>query len=166
MQRKASPVGRITRKEIDVADVIRSVGDGGAGAIVLFLGTVRDSSEAGKVDRLSYEAYEPMAEKRLLEVEEEVKRIWPSTRKVRIVHRVGESLSVGDVSVAVAVSSEHRAEAFEACRHAIERIKRDVPIWKKERLADGSEVWVEGRRMGSGLKAQGRGDVPRHSAPR
>ena len=139
---------RITRKRIDPASVMRSVADDGAGAVVLFLGTVRENSEAGNVDRMAYEAYEPMAEKKLLEVEEEVKRIWPSTRGVKIVHRVGDSLSIGDVSVAIAVSSKHRAEAFEACRHAIERIKHDVPIWKREKLADGREVWVDGRPIG------------------
>lgn len=147
---RASVDGRVTRTKIDPASVIRSVGDDAAGAVVLFLGTVRNNSEAGHVDRMAYEAYEPMAEKKLLEVEQEVKRIWPSTTRVKIVHRVGDSLSVGDVSVAIAVSSKHRAEAFEACRHAIERIKHEVPIWKKERLADGKEVWVAGRPIGSG----------------
>ncbi|MDA4118337.1 MAG: molybdenum cofactor biosynthesis protein MoaE [Thaumarchaeota archaeon] len=148
--KKRLPAGRrITKRRIDPADVIRSVGDDGAGAVVLFLGVVRDSSEAGAVSGMAYEAYEPMAEKLLLEVEEEVRRTWPSTKEVKIVHRVGDSLSVGDVSVAVAVSSPHRAEAFEACRHAIEKIKHGVPIWKKERLADGREAWVKGRRLGS-----------------
>jgi len=88
-----------------------------------------------------------MAEKRMREIAEEVKRTWPVSR-VKIVHRVG-TLKVGDVSVAVAVSSHHRAEAFDACRYAIESIKHDVPIWKKERLADGREVWVEGQPMRS-----------------
>jgi molybdopterin synthase catalytic subunit len=145
---KAPRGTRLTRKRIDPAEVVRSVGDGGAGAIVLFLGTVRDNSDAGKVDRMAYEAYAPMAEKKLFEVEMEVRRMWPSAKGVKIVHRTGDSLSIGDVSVAIAVSAEHRAEAFEACRHAIERIKHDVPIWKKERLADGREVWVEGHLIG------------------
>jgi molybdopterin synthase catalytic subunit len=142
--------------------VMRSVGDPGAGAVVLFLGTVRDSSEAGSVERIEYEAYEPMAEKRLAQAEQEVRRRWPETTGVTIVHRLG-NLAVGEVSVAVAVSSPHRAEAFEACRHAIETIKRDVPIWKREKLGDGSEVWVEGRPLGARSGAR-RAARPRRTA--
>jgi molybdopterin synthase catalytic subunit len=133
--------------------MLKSVADPGAGAVVLFLGTVRDNSEAGSVERIEYEAYEPMAEKRLAQAELEVRRTWPSTTGVKIVHRVG-SLAVGEVSVAVAVSSPHRADAFEACRHAIETIKRDVPIWKREKLGDGSEAWVEGVPVGSGMRGR------------
>jgi molybdopterin synthase catalytic subunit len=142
---------RLTRKKIDPSEMLKSVGDSGAGAVVLFLGTVRDNSEAGSVDRIEYEAYEPMAEKSLARAEEEVKRRWPATRAVKILHRLGR-LEVGEVSVAVAVSSPHRAEAFEACRHAMETIKHDAPIWKRERLADGKEVWVEGVPVGSGMR--------------
>jgi molybdopterin synthase catalytic subunit len=136
--------------------MVRSVGDAGAGAVVLFLGTVRDNSEAGSVERIEYEAYESMAEKRLEEAERDVRRRWPATTGVKILHRLG-SLAVGEVSVAVAVSSPHRAEAFEACRHAIETIKHEVPIWKREKLGDGSEVWVEGMPVGPGSRAAGVG---------
>ncbi len=159
---------KLTRDEIDPSKVVRSVGHPGAGAVVLFLGTVRDNSEAGSVERIEYQAYEPMAEKRLEKAEQEVRRRWPETTGVTIVHRLG-ILEVGEVSVAVAVSSPHRAEAFEACRHAIETIKRDVPIWKREKLGDGSEVWVEGRPLGSGTGARksarsrrGQAKRPRH----
>ena len=135
----------------------------------MFLGTVRDNSEAGQVEKIEYEAYEPMAEKSLAQAEEEVKRRWPDTKHVKIVHRVG-GLSVGEISVAVVVSSAHRAEAFEACRHAIERVKHDTPIWKREKLADGKEVWVEGAQFGSRTgarrvartKQKDRGKVRRH----
>lgn len=152
---------RLTRGVIDPSEVLRSVADPGSGAAVLFLGTVRDNSEAGSVERIEYEAYEPMAEKRLAEAEREVRKRWPRTTGVKIVHRVG-GLAIGEVSVAVAVSSPHRAEAFEACRHAIEMIKRDVPIWKREKLSDGSEVWVEGVPFGSrGGKTRGAGKKPR-----
>ncbi|MDA4123493.1 MAG: molybdenum cofactor biosynthesis protein MoaE [Thaumarchaeota archaeon] len=137
---------RITQDVIDPARVISEVSGPEHGAVALFLGTVRDNSQAGRVDQIIYEAYVPMAEKKMLEIERELGKLWPGT-SARLLHRVG-TLSVGEVSVAVAVSSPHRAEAFEACRHAIERIKHDVPIWKKERLADGSEVWVEGSAMG------------------
>ncbi len=142
--------GRITEDTIDPARVLSDVEGPTSGGAVLFLGTVRDNSEAGEVDLISYEAYVPMAEKRMLEIEKEVRRLWP-VDKVKLLHRIGK-LRVGEISVAVAVSSPHRAEAFEACRHAIERIKHDVPIWKKERLATGREVWGEGQAMGSGRR--------------
>jgi molybdopterin synthase catalytic subunit len=139
------PAGRITDKAIDPARVLSEVEGPKSGATALFLGTVRDNSEAGDVDLILYDAYVPMAERRMLEIEEEVRHLWP-VNDVRLIHRIGK-LRVGEVSVVVAVSSPHRGEAFEACRHAIERIKHDVPIWKKERLASGREVWVEGHAM-------------------
>jgi molybdopterin synthase catalytic subunit len=139
---------RLTREKIDPSKLLRSAGDPGAGGTVLFLGTVRNNSEAGSVEKIEYQAYEPMAEKSLGQAEEEVMRRWPDTRHVRILHRVGV-LPVGEISVAVVVSSAHRAEAFEACRHAIERVKHDVPIWKREKLSGGKEVWVEGVPIGS-----------------
>jgi len=142
----------LTKKKIDLDSLLKSVHDRGAGGTVLFVGTVRDNSEAGRVDLIHYEAYEPMADRMLQEIKREVKHRWPAN-KVSIVHRIGD-LQVGEVSVAVAVSAPHRAEAFEACRHAIERIKHDVPIWKKERLADGNEVWVEGHAAGPAPKAR------------
>jgi len=158
---------RLTKDVIDPSKMLRSVGDAGAGAVVLFLGTVRDRSEAGSVERIEYEAYEPMAEKRLAEAEREVRRRWPTVTAVRILHRLG-GLAVGEVSVAVAVSSPHRAEAFEACRHAIETIKHEVPIWKREKLGDGSEVWVEGVQVGPGaraIRAGSRGSATKRNRP-
>lgn len=139
---------RLTRRRIDLAELLESVSDSGAGATVLFLGTVRDSSPAGQVEEMEYEAYGPMAEKSIVKAEEEVKRRWPATTGVKILHRIGK-LEVGEVSVAVAVSSPHRAEAFAACRSAIEAIKHEVPIWKREKLAGGQEVWVEGNSLRS-----------------
>lgn len=139
-------VSRLTRGKIDPAEVLSSVHDRKAGAITLFLGTVRDNSEAGEVDEMEYEAYAAMAEKRMAELEADVRRRWPAVRSVKMVHRVGR-LKVGDVSVAVAVAAPHRAEAFEACRHVIETIKYEVPIWKRERLSGGGKVWVEGKRL-------------------
>ena len=136
----------LTGKKIDPEALVREVSDDGAGAVALFLGTVRDNSEAGRVKAMEYEAYAGMAEKSLSETEEEVKRRWPETRGVKIIHRIGK-LAIGDVSVAIAVSSPHRADAFAACRYAIERIKHGAPIWKRETLADGRQVWVEGAEM-------------------
>lgn len=145
-RKRGAASGRITDKEIVPSRVVEAVMDESAGGVALFLGTVRDHSEAGKVEALEYESYVELAEKKLLEIEEEALRRWP-VKKIKILHRVGK-LRLGDVSVAVAVSTPHRAEAFEACRYAIDRIKRDVPIWKRERLAGGKQVWVAGQIMG------------------
>ena len=135
----------MTRGRIDVGRMMTDVARRGAGGTVLFIGTVRDHSEFGEVDMIDYDVYEPMAEKQLRQIEEDVLASWPESR-VRLLHRVGR-LKVGEVSVAVVVSAPHRAEAFEASRYAIERIKRDVPIWKRERLADGTSRWVQGKRI-------------------
>ena len=142
----AAKNSRLTRQKIDPLTVLGEVGDSGAGAVVLFLGTVRDKSEAGEVVTLEYEAYVPMAEKSLARAEREVRRMWPATKAVKVLHRTG-TLEVGDISVAVAVSSPHRAEAFAGCRHAMEIIKTEAPIWKREKLATGRQVWVEGKRL-------------------
>jgi molybdopterin synthase catalytic subunit len=110
------------------------------GAVVTFLGTVRDLTDGRITTALDYEAHSPMAEKKLAEIEADTRARWP-VGEIALVHRLGH-LEVGDVSVAVAVSCPHRAQAFEACRHAIDRIKEIVPIWKKENWADGSTEWV------------------------
>ena len=146
-------MSRLTSDPIDLGEVLGSLGDPGAGAVALFLGTVRDNSEAGSVERLVYEAYEPMAEKVMEVAEREVRRRWPQTRAIRMVHRLGE-LRVGEVSMAVAVSSPHRREAFAACRQAVEAIKKSAPIWKKEKLAGGKEAWVEGARITAPSRAR------------
>lgn len=126
--------------------LLDEVMDVAAGGVALFLGTVRDHSEAGKVVELDYQSYVGLAERNLREIEKEVLRRWP-VKKIRIVHRIGR-LRPGEVSVAVALSTPHRAEAFEACRYAIDRIKRDVPIWKRETLTGGKRIWVAGQTMG------------------
>jgi molybdopterin synthase catalytic subunit len=144
----AKRLARLTRKSIDPAAVVRAVQDDGAGSVVLFLGTVRDIGEVGRVTEMEYEAYAPMAEKALIDAERAALSAWPSIRKVKVLHRVGH-LRVGDVSVAVAVSSPHRAEGFEACRQIIETIKHAVPIWKKE-IAKGKEAWVGGTILAAG----------------
>jgi molybdopterin synthase catalytic subunit len=133
---------RVTDDAIGADEAIAFVGDPAAGGTCVFLGTVRDHSRAGEVTGLTYEAWEELASTRLRELGEELFAGW-SLRRVALVHRFGE-LAVGDVSVAIAVSAPHRAEAFEACRHAIERLKQDVPIWKKEHLVSGESSWVMG----------------------
>jgi len=94
------------------------------------------------VSGLRYEAYDDLALARLREIADEMHERWP-LRKVCLLHRTGE-LAIGEASVVVAVSAAHRAEAFEACRHGIERLKDDVPIWKKEQLTSGEAHWVMG----------------------
>jgi len=135
----------LTSEEIPLDAVVDSVAHAGTGATVLFLGTVRDVGDEGRVRSIVYEAYVPLAEKSLAEIRKAVFTKWP-VKKVTMVHRFGR-LRLKDVSVAIAVSSAHRAEAFEACRFAIERIKEAVPIWKRETLATGEGVWVKGKEI-------------------
>jgi molybdopterin synthase catalytic subunit len=132
---------RLTHEPIDYHALTESVRRPGCGGVALFLGTVRDLTGDEVTEALEYEAYAGMAEKKLAEVEAETRARWP-IGDVALVHRLGR-LEVGEVSVAVAVSCPHRAEAFEACRFAIDRIKEVVPIWKKDLRPDGSSEWVD-----------------------
>ncbi len=135
-----SASARLVREPIDVAGLVAA--DTRDGAVSLFVGVVRDENRGRAVTGMEYEAYEEMAEPLMREIADETARLFPVTR-VRLVHRLGR-LAVGEASVAVAVSSPHRAEAFAACRHAIDALKARVPIWKKEHYADGSEWLDEG----------------------
>ncbi|HEV2226544.1 MAG TPA: molybdenum cofactor biosynthesis protein MoaE [Nitrososphaerales archaeon] len=131
----------ITRKPIDPTRVLESVMDTSAGGIVLFIGTVRKTNRGRAVIAVDYEAYKQMAERRIGELAQEVRRKWP-VKRLTLIHRIG-TLKVGEVSVAVAVSAVHRAEAFEAARFAIDRIKKSMPIWKHELQKRGVRVWLE-----------------------
>lgn len=131
---------RLTRDAIDYHAVTESARSPHCGAVVLFLGTVRDLTGDFVTAFLEYDAYAAMAEKKLAEIEADVRRKWP-VGGVAIVHRLGR-LDVSEVSVAVAVSTPHRADAFEACRYAIDTLKECVPIWKKENAPDGTGEWV------------------------
>ncbi len=142
MRRRSSDSLYLTKRPINPADVIKWVKDESAGGIVLFLGTVRSTNKGRMVEKLEYQTYHAMADRRMRLIEAEVRKRW-RVKKVRMVHREG-NLQVGEISVAVAVSAEHRLEAFEACRYAIERVKHALPIWKREKIAGGREVWVEG----------------------
>lgn len=133
---------RITFAKIHPNKILNSVKDKNAGATAIFFGTVRENHEIGKIVGMSYESYLEMAEDRMKRIEKIISRKW-NIRRVRMIHRIGE-LSVGEVSVAVAISAPHRSEAFSACRYAVEKIKREVPIWKKERIVGGKEIWVNG----------------------
>ncbi len=131
---------QIVDKKIDIAKLLASVIVPEAGGIDMFLGTTRNHSEGKKVIKLEYEAYSPMALKLMGEMEGEIRKRW-NIHKISIVHRIGV-VPVMEASVAIAVSATHRKEAFEACRYAIDELKKRVPIWKKEIFEDG-EVWVE-----------------------
>lgn len=133
---------RISADPLPIEEALAFVGDPGAGGTCLFVGTVRDRSDAGQVTGLRYEAWEELAAARLEEICSELLAGWP-VRRVAILHRLGD-LAVGEASVVVACSAPHRAEAFEACRHGIERLKEDVPIWKKEGRISGEAEWVMG----------------------
>jgi molybdopterin synthase catalytic subunit len=124
---------------IDVGEVLASVSDPAAGGIDIFVGTTRNQSNGKEVLSLEYQAYEPMALKMMNGIAEEMSRRWETVR-VAIVHRIG-AVPIGEASVVIAAAAVHRKEAFEACRFAIDALKRNVPIWKKEIFADGG-IWI------------------------
>lgn len=129
----------ITEDEITADELVREVVQPKDGAVVVFVGVVRDNSHGHKVRYLKYEAYKEMAEKKLAEIGEEIRQRW-GLDEMAIRHRVG-SLQVGDTAVVIAVAAPHRKDAFVACEYAIDRLKQIVPIWKKEYFEDG-EVWA------------------------
>jgi len=134
---------RLTHESIDYHALMEQVRRPDCGGVVTFLGTVRDLTDGRTTAALDYEAYPAMAEQKMAEIERETRERWPGG-EVMIVHRLGH-LQVGEVSVAVAVSCPHRAQAFEACRYAIDRLKLIVLIWKKENWTDGTSEWVHPR---------------------
>ena len=129
----------ITTEPIDITAVTGKVEDRNAGAVNAFIGTVREMTKGKKTLYLKYDAYVPMAEKKLAQIGDEIQNDYPDA-KVAITHRIG-SLDIKDIAVVIAVSTPHRSDAFTASRYAIERIKEIVPIWKKEHWEDGSE-WM------------------------
>jgi molybdopterin synthase catalytic subunit len=130
---------RIQREPVDPAEAQALVAHPGAGAIVSFVGTVRDEHDGHPVVRLEYEAYVEMAEKVLAAIGAALEAELPGVR-LAVIHRHGD-LQVGEVAVAIAAAAPHRAQAFDACREAIERVKHAMPVWKKEHGPDGA-VWV------------------------
>ena len=129
----------ISNGPLDPESITSRVRSHSNGAVVTFLGTTRDSTDGRRVLHLEYEAYRPMTDRKLEEVGDEIRDRW-RIEDVAIAHRLGR-LEIGDISLVVAVSSPHRADAFAACKYAVDRIKQVVPIWKKEFFEDG-EVWV------------------------
>jgi molybdopterin synthase catalytic subunit len=130
---------RISKEPINIQEVIDKVVQREAGAITTFIGTVRELTKGKKTLYLEYEAYEAMAVKKLEQIGTEIEQRWEGSL-VAMTHRVGR-LDITDVAVVIAVSTPHRADAYEANRYAIERIKEIVPIWKKEHWEDG-EAWM------------------------
>jgi molybdopterin synthase catalytic subunit len=130
----------LTRDRIDTAALLDRVTTPAAGAVVLFLGTVREMTAGRRTIALDYEAYPEMAERKMAELEAEARRRWPLV-EVALVHRLGR-LELAEASVAVAVSSPHRAAAFDAGRWLIDTLKEVVPVWKQENWADGTQEWV------------------------
>ncbi len=139
---KTRVLTRVQAQPISVDEALASVVDPAAGGTCVFVGTVRDHSAAGDVTGLEYEAWDELALQRLEAIASDASDAWPLCA-VTVLHRTG-SLRVGETSVVVAVSAAHRAEAFDACRQVIERLKQDVPIWKKEGLVSGDAHWVQG----------------------
>lgn len=130
---------QLTHAAIDPAALLESVSDNQAGAVLLFLGTVREFTAGEQTSHLNYMAYESMAQSSLLQLEQEAAEQYDIVR-IGIVHRLGE-LSLGEVSVAIAVSSAHRATAYECSRWLIDTLKQRIPIWKQEHYTDGRVEW-------------------------
>jgi molybdopterin synthase catalytic subunit len=131
----------LTPAVLDVAAAIREVSSSGAGAVDVFIGTVRDTNDGRRVLYLEYEAYEPLAIKTLQQIGDEARARWPAV-ELAVHHRTGR-LAIGDASVVIAAGAAHRADAFSATRYAIERVKQIVPIWKHEHF-EGGATWIEG----------------------
>jgi molybdopterin synthase catalytic subunit len=137
----SDPRFRVTSDPLDVSAVSAIVSSADCGAVATFVGLVRNENGGRRVLWLEYEAYEPLAVKSFARIDEEAGERWPSIG-LAIHHRVGR-LEIGDASVIIAATSPHRAEAFAACRYAIERIKQIAPIWKHEHF-EGGDTWIEG----------------------
>jgi molybdopterin synthase catalytic subunit len=131
---------RLTKDSIDPNALLRELAYETDGAQVLFLGVVRNHHQGRPVQRIDYEAYEPMALKELQKIAEEV-GAKHKLERVLVVHRFGRH-EIGDASIAVVIGSPHRAPAFDAAKEIMDRVKVDVPIWKKEFFADGTIEWV------------------------
>tara|TARA_B100000945_G_scaffold317066_1_gene319197 strand:- start:773 stop:1237 length:465 start_codon:yes stop_codon:yes gene_type:complete len=132
----------IVRYEIDLEGMRKRAQNPQAGAVLIFCGDVRNHSQEKDVSFLEYEAHESMALKQITKIIEKAKKKW-ELHKVEVIHRLGK-LGITDCSIAIAVSTSHRNEAYEASRYIIDTIKHSVPIWKKEHFIDGASNWSEG----------------------
>jgi MoaE-MoaD fusion protein len=141
----ADDIVLLVREKIDTPALVEKLKSPRDGAAVVFDGYVRDNFKGQRTLYLEYESYEPMAYAKIREISAEIHQKFPIHR-VGIVHRLGR-LEIGETSIAIVVTSAHRAAAFDACRYAIDTLKRVVPIWKKEYFAGGA-VWAEGEKAG------------------
>lgn len=132
----------LTEGPISVDRLLSLVKDHSCGGVVFFLGIVRNESHGKKVESLTYEAYKPMAERKMEGIAREAMDRWP-VKKIAMEHRVGH-LSLGEIAVAIVVSSPHRKEALESCSFLIDALKAKVPIWKQE-FGEGGVFWIEGQ---------------------
>ena len=131
----------ITIAPLSLAEVYELADDAANGAVVLMSGTVRDRTDGKAVECLEYQAYQPMAIAVFKSIAAQIRQKWQEVNRVVIHHRVGK-LEIGEISVIVAVGCPHRGEAFDACRYAIDTLKHNAPIWKKEWFCDGASTWV------------------------
>jgi molybdopterin synthase catalytic subunit len=131
---------QLTNDPIDTTSLLNRVQHPEAGAVVLFLGTTRELTAGKQTVALDYEAYREMAERQLADLEAEARRRWPVI-ECNITHRLGR-VPPTEASVAIAVSTPHRHDAFAAAQWLIDSLKRDVPIWKREQWSDGTQEWV------------------------
>lgn len=150
----------VTDGELSLDALVRAVSHSGAGAVVTFAGTVRDTNDGRAVSKLEYEAYASMAAAEITRISREIEAELPGVR-VAVQHRTG-ALAVGDAAVHCAASAPHRAEAFRACRLAIDRVKERVPIWKREHGPDGPYWvgWIDARCSGEHEHGDGHGHGP------
>jgi molybdopterin synthase catalytic subunit len=137
------PLVAVIADPLDLPALVKDVETTGSGngAVISFVGLVRDHNQGRRVLYLEYEAYEPLAVRALHLIVDEARATWPTAR-LAVHHRVGR-LEIGEASIIIAAASAHRAGAFAACRYVIERVKQIVPIWKHE-FFEGGEVWIEG----------------------
>ncbi|HEX6369522.1 MAG TPA: molybdenum cofactor biosynthesis protein MoaE [Longimicrobium sp.] len=135
-------LARVTPDAIDPARMLGGALSPADGAALLFWGVVREQNDGRAVSQLEYSAYAPMAEREMLRIADEARARF-GTGAIHVVHRVGR-LEIGEASVAIAVASPHRGEAYEASRYVIEQLKQRVPVWKREGYVDGDTEWVPG----------------------
>lgn len=131
----------ITFAPLSLEEIYALADDPANGAVVMMSGTVRHQTDGKPVVALDYQAYEPMAIEVFRKIAAQIRDSWPDVNRVVIHHRVGK-LKIGEISVLVAVGCPHRGEAFAACQYAIDTLKHNAPIWKKEYWQDGSSTWV------------------------
>ena len=132
---------KITNNHLNLQEIMLELEDNSAGALSIFIGNVRNGGRYGNVSEIYYETYSEMAEQKMMEIENEAQTKW-EIKKLVAFHRIG-NIKVGETSIIIGISSEHRHEAFEACKYVIDNVKTRVPIWKKE-ISKESQKWADG----------------------